>query len=281
MTSFSGANFFVFLSVAFAHATLIGGLSCLETASPAREEKLIFVEFISPIEPPPEPEELRQNVTPAHPEESASTPESTETVALEIPAAVLPPPPPTLPDYTLETAHDAASGKDGEVRGDGTDAAEKIAPAEQTPAVEVPTQETPAPEENLPKPTNNSDVGENEESGGEKIGKQGLREATREGEFGNNGAGGDSATATVRYKRRVAPKYPRADRIAGRTGTVILLLEIDASGRLQNLSIKQSSGFRSLDAAAVQAARASKYLPAHDGERYVPSRAEASYTFSR
>lgn len=283
MNSFSKTNFFVFIGVAAAHATLIGGLSCVKATPDLSPENLIFIEILSEsVEVTPEKEQEIQPVVVSElpaPDNEETLPETAEIVPAEIPA-LAPLPSPEKTNYILEAAHDSASGKDGEVRGDGLNAAEKI--IETPPANSEAPQETPQKEisfsQNLPAAT--SPV-ETNDSAGEKIGKQGLPDAAREGEFGNNGAGGDSATATVRYRRKVAPKYPRADRIAGRSGTVVLLLEIDADGKLTGVRIKHSSGFRSLDAAAIQAARASKYLPAHNGERHVSSLAEASYTFSR
>lgn len=287
MTASSPARISVFFVVAAAHAALIGGLSCLEATPVSPREELIVLEFIPEPEVVPEPEpekptEMLAGNEDAAPEEAL--PETTEIAATELPAETLPPPP-ARTDYVLEDSHDAAAGKDGEVRGDGLDAAEQVAETQIATKPENAGQ-TIEPAENPPaeiaaKTPLAPQADAETVSGGEKIGKQGLTEATREGSFGNEGAGGDSATATVRYRRRVTPKYPRADKLAGRTGTVILLLEIDENGKLLNVSIRQSSGSRSLDAAAIQAARASKYLPAHDGERAVASRAEASYTFSR
>lgn len=275
MASFSKTKFFVFCSVTSAHVALIGGLSCVETQTEPVSEKFILVEFVpeeKPPLPPPPPDEL--------PVDNANAPEAAEVSAAEMPAEAPPPPMPSPEDYVLESSRDSAPGKDGEVFGDAPDAAEKkavSAPEQTEPALDA----TRACEKKEAPADPDPESKETPEAGGKTIGKQGLKNAQQDGKFGSGGSGGDSATSTVRYKRRVAPKYPRADKLAGRTGTVILLLEIDAEGKLLNVSIRRSSGSRSLDAAAIQAARASKYLPAHDGERHIPSRAEASYTFSR
>lgn len=269
MLSFPPAKIFVFLGVALTHASLIGALSCLENSPLPQENAFIFLELIEPLKPetPPEPE----IVEPEQPDLAADAAAEVTAEAEEIAIAALPPPLPEEPQahYEVEAAHDSASGNDGVVRGDDPAAGEQI--AEETPKAEVPLSAPANPETALPAKKNTA----------EKLGKQGEQTATREGAFGAGGSGGNSVTASVRYLHRVAPKYPRADKIAGRTGTVILILEINAAGKLTDVRIKQSSGSRSLDAAAIRAARASKYLPAHDGERAVPSRAEASYTFSR
>lgn len=275
MPSFSWTKIFVFIGVALSHASLIGGLICLEGASPKPPEKLILLELISEPKPEAEPEPEPEIPSEAPAAETAGDEEPAETsLAAE---AVAPEPPPaipeTLPEYQLEEVRDSASGNDGIVRGDALDAGEKIeeAPEPDTPAETTPEIADSAVGAELPE----------KESAAKQIGKQGDATATREGEFGSGGTGGDSADATVRYRHRVAPKYPRADARAGRTGTVVLLLEIDETGELRNVRVKRSSGSRTLDAAAIRAARASKYFPAHNGERPVASRAEASYTFAR
>ena len=274
MPSFSWTKAFVFIGVALSHASIIGGLVCLEGASPTPPEKFILLELVSEPEPEPEPKAETPTEAPAAEATGDEVPAETS-LAAEAVAPESPPPaaPEAIPEYQLEEARDSASGNDGIVRGDAPDAGEKI---EEAPEPDTPARATPAPAE--------TDAGTElpeKKADAKQIGKQGDATATREGEFGSGGSGGNSADATVRYRHRVAPKYPRADARAGRTGTVILLLEIDENGDLLSVRVKRSSGSRTLDAAAVQAARASKYLPAHDGERPIASRAEASYTFAR
>lgn len=274
MPSFSWTKTLVFIGVALSHASLIGGLACLEGASPKPPENFILLELIPEPKPEAEPEPEPEIPSEAPAAETAGNEEPAETsLAAE---AVAPEPPPaipeTLPEYQLEEVRDSASGNDGIVRGDTPDAGEKVeeVPEPNPPATTIPETADAA-----------GTVLPEKESAAKQIGKQGDATATREGEFGSGGTGGESADATVRYRHRVAPKYPRADARAGRTGTVVLLLEIDENGELRNVHVKRSSGSRTLDAAAIRAARASKYFPAHNGERPVASRAEASYTFAR
>lgn len=63
------------------------------------------------------------------------------------------------------------------------------------------------------------------------------------------------------FLRRVAPKYPRSSLARREQGVVMLLLSLDRHGTLLDVSVTQSAGPR-LDEAAIQAARASSYLPA-------------------
>ncbi|MGN0884307.1 MAG: TonB family protein [Candidatus Spyradosoma sp.] len=288
---------FAFGVATLAHAAALFALAALdESASDAPAESApLILEFFAetPVErteTPPEPEAeteekdaesaagtlaVAADALPAENPEDAAPLRAAETEAAP------PPPPAPAPEPMRETlteaAHDAAPGEDGNARGDGLDADETLGvpapeePAEPkapaVPATEGATAPASAPEEVR-------------ERGGERIGKRGDPTSAREGDFGSGGNGAD-ATATVRYRRRVAPKYPRADALAGRTGTVVLLLDIDERGALTGVRVKRSSGSPSLDAAAIRAARASEYLPAREGARAMPSRAEVDYTFAR
>lgn len=272
-----------------AHAAAIFALAAFdESAQDAHDESApLILEFFAetPAESEAEPErnadETPDAGTPAVAADAlpAENSEDAEPRTTEIESAALPPipvPESEPPQEILtESAHDAAAGDDGNTRGDGIDADKTLG--------------VPAPQENSPKNPESESAGnapeppppeETQERGGGKIGKRGDPTAGREGDFGSGGNGIDG-TATVRYRRRVAPKYPRADALAGRGGTVVLLLEIDERGTLTGVRVKRSSGSPSLDAAAIRAARASEYLPARDGSRAVPSRAEVNYTFAR
>lgn len=63
---------------------------------------------------------------------------------------------------------------------------------------------------------------------------------------------------------RTAPAYPPAARKAGQEGTVILKIEILATGRPGNIAIASSSGYSSLDEAAIAAVRKWQFIPAKD-----------------
>ena len=56
MPSFSWTKAFVFIGVALSHASIIGGLVCLEGASPTPPEKFILLELVSEPKPEAEPE---------------------------------------------------------------------------------------------------------------------------------------------------------------------------------------------------------------------------------
>lgn len=58
------------------------------------------------------------------------------------------------------------------------------------------------------------------------------------------------------------PTYPALSREAGETGRVLLRAEISPEGRVQQLDIQDSSGFRRLDQAALNAVRHWRFQPA-------------------
>jgi protein TonB len=58
------------------------------------------------------------------------------------------------------------------------------------------------------------------------------------------------------------PRYPELARQRGWHGTVLLVVKIDASGRVTDVEVEESSGYQLLDAAAVGAVRRWRYKPA-------------------
>ncbi len=57
------------------------------------------------------------------------------------------------------------------------------------------------------------------------------------------------------------PNYPPEEQRRGITGSVILLVQIDASGQVLEVTIEKSSGNRNLDRSAMQAARRWRFNP--------------------
>ncbi len=62
-------------------------------------------------------------------------------------------------------------------------------------------------------------------------------------------------------------------------GSVVLTLYINEFGKLDKVEIKESSGFKILDDAALFAARYSTFKPAYVDGRPTPCKAEAPYRF--
>lgn len=88
---------------------------------------------------------------------------------------------------------------------------------------------------------------------------------------------GDSPHAT--WKRRVAPAYPSAARTAKQTGRVLVVVKVNALGQVISASIYRSSGFPSLDQAALVAARASSYNPKRIAGIPLPDSVTLPYVF--
>ncbi|MBT8041895.1 MAG: energy transducer TonB [Pontiella sp.] len=67
------------------------------------------------------------------------------------------------------------------------------------------------------------------------------------------------------------PPYPRVSRRRGEEGTVILAIEVLANGKAGGVKVIESSGYRRLDKAAVNAAKEAAYQPAISRGRDVDS----------
>lgn len=75
------------------------------------------------------------------------------------------------------------------------------------------------------------------------------------------------------------PEYPRASRRRGEEGTVVLMAEIDESGRLSIIRVVQSSGHLRLDRAAVRAVEQAGFIPEKVNETPVSSKKRFAFTF--
>ena len=68
-------------------------------------------------------------------------------------------------------------------------------------------------------------------------------------------------TAAPRYRENAHPVYPAVARSRGYEGMVLLAAEVAADGRVENLTIKKSSGYASLDRSALEAVKRWKFDP--------------------
>ena len=66
------------------------------------------------------------------------------------------------------------------------------------------------------------------------------------------------------YVKATAPIYPRSAAILGMYGSVLITVTVGADGTAESASIKESSGYKELDEAALTAAKSSTYLPPKD-----------------
>lgn len=70
-----------------------------------------------------------------------------------------------------------------------------------------------------------------------------------------------TAAAAPRYRENAHPVYPAIARSRGYEGMVLLAAEVAADGRVENLTIKKSSGYASLDRSALEAVKRWKFDP--------------------
>ncbi|MBI4342674.1 MAG: energy transducer TonB [Candidatus Omnitrophica bacterium] len=90
---------------------------------------------------------------------------------------------------------------------------------------------------------------------------------------------GAEADVLPDYLRNPPPVYPRTAREQGYEGTVVLEVEVLASGRCGAMNILSSSGYRMLDDAAVSAVRRWVFRPARRWREPVPFWVEIPITF--
>jgi protein TonB len=81
------------------------------------------------------------------------------------------------------------------------------------------------------------------------------------------------------YLRNPAPVYPRLARERGQEGTVVLEVEVLASGRAGTVRVLRASGHELLDQAALQAVRGWVFRPARRWQQPVPFVVEIPVTF--
>lgn len=73
------------------------------------------------------------------------------------------------------------------------------------------------------------------------------------------------ARLDTHYLSNPPPEYPEVARELGQEGTVLLQVKVSASGLVLQVSVHRSSGYSSLDAAAINAVRRWKFVPANVG----------------
>ncbi|MFP4040635.1 MAG: TonB family protein [Desulfosudaceae bacterium] len=69
------------------------------------------------------------------------------------------------------------------------------------------------------------------------------------------------------YKSNPPPQYPRLARRRGYQGEVILSVHVNREGRVDNLWVFESSGYRLLDQAALEAVRSWAFEPGRKGDQ--------------
>lgn len=75
------------------------------------------------------------------------------------------------------------------------------------------------------------------------------------------------------------PFYPAAARNRGMQGIVLLLVDVDMRGKVSQVEVKKSSGYRLLDESAVATVARWRFVPAKRDDRAVASRVEVPIRF--
>lgn len=76
------------------------------------------------------------------------------------------------------------------------------------------------------------------------------------------------------------PRYPLESRRAGEQGKTVLAVLVDRTGRIQAIEVRQSSGYRRLDDAAIEAVKTWRFLPRAIAGRYVATWVVVPVVFS-
>lgn len=86
-----------------------------------------------------------------------------------------------------------------------------------------------------------------------------------------NSPADEGVTSAARISSGTIPSYPRFSQLRGEEGTVLLSIEVLATGKAGRIEVLKSSGYQRLDRAAVKSAQDADYIPAHKLGRRVDS----------
>lgn len=89
----------------------------------------------------------------------------------------------------------------------------------------------------------------------------------------------EATSAKPRYKLNPEPPYPALARRRRQEGVVLLVVRVDAAGRPESVEVQVSSGFASLDEAAVAAVESWEFEPGRLDGTPVPSQVEVPIHF--
>jgi periplasmic protein TonB len=92
-------------------------------------------------------------------------------------------------------------------------------------------------------------------------------------------SGGVVTEAKPNYLRNPPPTYPENARRMGQEGLVLLTAKIDAEGKPNSIILKESSGFRSLDNAALKTVQKWRFSPAKIGSLPIASEVDIPIRF--
>jgi protein TonB len=106
------------------------------------------------------------------------------------------------------------------------------------------------------------------EGGGGGSGTRGLGRGSKWDGTGGGSGNGEALSATARPLGgyQVKPRYPETARRAGAQGVTTLRVRVLETGRVDDVLVEKSSGFRDLDLAAIEAVKKWLFEPARRGK---------------
>jgi len=110
------------------------------------------------------------------------------------------------------------------------------------------------------------------EGGGGGLGTSGLGRGSKDDGTGGGGVGSGEALSGLARPLggyQVKPRYPESARRAGAQGVTTLRVRVLENGRVGEVLVEQSAGFRDLDLAAMDAVKKWLFEPARQGKNQV------------
>jgi protein TonB len=106
------------------------------------------------------------------------------------------------------------------------------------------------------------------EGGGGGKGTSGLGRGSKGDGTGGGGMGGEALSGLARPLGgyQVKPRYPESARRAGAQGVTTLRVRVLENGRVGDVHVEKSAGFRDLDRAAMEAVKKWIFEPARRGK---------------
>ncbi|MFT6077835.1 MAG: TonB family protein [Myxococcota bacterium] len=88
-----------------------------------------------------------------------------------------------------------------------------------------------------------------------------------------------SAIFDAAYLNNQAPNYPSMSKSLQEEGEVLLEVEVDSLGNVQNIKVKESSGFKRLDQAAMKAVKNWQFVAAKKNNQFIASKVQVPINF--
>jgi protein TonB len=248
-------------------------------ADPEDSAGTAFAAPAPPAAPPPAPPGAEPPSVPAPPPSPAAMPPAPPAArppppgqVPDAPPAAAAAPPPPLPPLALPAAPDGLLPPPPAPAPPAQQAAAPPGPPQEDPAPPVQEAALPPPPPPAPpvpaQPASPTPPQQQAAASPRRIWSPPSREAA-DGESGPlaAAAGGGIASGAIRPPRAAgsgnrAPEYPLASRRRGEEGRVTLLVQVDTTGRVQDLSVLGSSGHATLDREAERAVRGWRFEPA-------------------